>query len=114
MHGLMFEKPKRGATTALAPESGQCRTSHLNNTSLLSPFHHSAQVFAQYRIALRMSDDRRDTDVAELEHCVGRMLRNPVVAEFHQQITRSFDHVTRGIGESVLNVLVGKVKVAAE
>ena len=55
-----------------------------------------------------------DPTIPQLEKRIRRLLRHAVVAELHQQVARAIDDVTGGIGQSVLDVVVGKVKVAAQ
>src|SRR5579862_6092601 len=103
-----------GAETALSPESGKRRARYLNDASLFSPLQNALRIFAENRIAFRMRDNHRNSAVAQPGERVGDLLRDAVVAEFDQQITGSVDDVTVRVGERVLNVVVGEVKIATE
>ena len=112
MHGLTFEQPLGRAAGGLAPETGECRAGHLNDASLLGPLDHALQIFTQNRIAFGMRDDNRDSVIAEFVKGIGRILRDAVVAEFHEQVVSVADDVPRRIGVCVLQILVREMKVA--
>lgn len=114
VHGLALEQPLRRAARALAPESGEGRTGYLNHAALLGELDHALEIFAQNGIALGMRDDRGQAAIAQFEQRVGGRLRNAVVAELDQQIARVPDCVTRGMRQSILQIVVGKMEVAAE
>jgi len=81
---------------------------------LLRPLHHALQVLAQNWVALGMSDDGGDALIAELHETVCGLRRNAVVVQLDQHVVRACDGVARGIGEHVLQIVVGEMEVAAE
>ena len=106
MYSLAFKQPLGGAARALAPESSQRRSGHLNDAALLGPLHHALQVLAQNRVTLRMRDDDGDSAIPEFVEGIRRVLRYAVIAELHEQVVGFADDVARGIGERVLQILV--------
>jgi hypothetical protein len=112
--GIMFEQPLRGAAHAFTPESGERRSRHLNHAPLLSPLHHPLRSLAQNRIAFGMRDHRSDAAVAQLRKTVCNLLRNAVVAQFDQHVVRAFDGIACGIGQHILQIVVGEMEVAAQ
>ena len=61
-----------------------------------------------------MGDDDGHTVVPQLAEGFGHLLRNAVVAEFHQQVAGIVDHIALGIFERVLHVVVRQVEIAAQ
>src|ERR1700728_514183 len=114
VYGLVFEQPERGAAWGFAPESSQRGARNLNYAALLGPLHESLWALAQNWIALGVGDDRRHSTLCQLKRGVRSLQRNTVVAELNQQVARTFDDVTLGMRQRVLQIVVRKVKVAAQ
>ena len=114
MNGVMLEQPLGGAPHALSPESSETGGGHLDHATLLSPLHYALRSLAQNGIALGMGDDSGDAAVAELRKTIGRLLRHAVIAQLDQHVVRAFDGVARGVGENILQIVVGEMEVAAQ
>ncbi len=111
---IVFEQPVGGAAHSFAPESSERGAGHLDDAALFGPFHHALRTLAQNRIAFGMRDDGGDSAIAQLGKTFCDLLRHAVVAQFNQHVVRAFDGVARGVGEQVLQVVVGKMEVAAQ
>lgn len=114
MHSLTFEQPLRGTASALTPETGEGRAGDLNDAPLLGEFDDAFKIFAQNRITLGMRNNRRQPVIAQFEQRIGGRLRNAVIAELNQHVARVPDGVASGMRHRVLDVLIRKMKVAAE
>src|SRR5579863_406035 len=114
MNRVVLEQPVRGLAHALSPESGERRAGDLDDATQLGPLHYALRALAQNRIALRMRDDCSDAAIAKLGETVRGLLRDAVIVQLHQHVMSSFDGVARGIGEHGLQVVIRKMKIAAE
>src|ERR1700730_6298321 len=77
---LALKQPLRDSTHALAPESGERRTSHLYDAALLRPLHNALRALANNRISLGLGNDRSHPAVPEFEKRIRGLRRNAVVA----------------------------------
>ena len=99
---------------AFSPKSSQRGSSHLNDAALLGPLHHALQVLAQNLVAFGMGDDGGDAAVAQLHKTIRNLLRDAVIAQLDQHVVRAFNRIARGIGQHILQVVVGEMEVAAQ
>src|SRR5581483_4722242 len=102
------------AAASFTPEAGQRRAGDLDYASLFRPLRNALWIFPQDRVALGMSDDHGHSVVPQLAKRIGHLLGDAVVAELHQQIARLADHVARGMGKSVLHVIVREMEIAPQ
>lgn len=65
-------------------------------------------------IALGVGDDGSNADGAEIKQRISDLGRNSVVAEFDKQILPLSDGVVLGSSESIRDIFVGQVKIAAQ
>ena len=61
-----------------------------------------------------MRDDRSDPAIAQLQKTIGRLRGHAVIAQLHQHVTRILNRIARRIGQYVLQILIRKMKVAAQ
>src|SRR5579862_7518490 len=103
-----------GAARALPPKSANGGAGHLNDASLLGPLDYALQVFAKNRITLGVGEHGSHTTIAKLCEAIGSLRRHAVIIQLDQHVTRLPDGITSGIGKNRLQVVVGKMEIAAQ
>lgn len=114
MDRLTVEEGAGAATGLFAPESGERVGGYLDEAASFDPLGKTLKIFLQVGVALGVGNHRGDSHFQQAKQGRGDLLGNGVIAELDEEIAGVADGVAVGVGEGVLEVVVGEVEIASQ